>query len=310
MADKIEVLLALSKGYDKRELKEQFDVFARLLPFPRSFRGDSILLKPNLITGRGPALGCTNGIFLATLAEWFVDRGAIVSIGDSPAFGSAAQVLARQSILPLLKPLAVNIVEFRNPSPRCLSNNVTVGIAQEALDCDLFINVPKVKAHSQMFMTMAVKNLFGTVVGMRKALAHMKNGSSHLKFAELMLDLVNQLPKLVTVCDGIETMHRQGPVNGESLLVGCTSACTDPVALDTALLEALQLDNQRCPIWRAADRRRIPSSSPDNITYPLLPPETFHGSGFIPPEELSPVPFNPFRFLTGSLRKALSRLHA
>ncbi len=34
------------------------------------------------------------------------------------------------------------------------------------------------------------------------------------------------------------------------------------------------------------------------------------GSGFVPPEELSPVPFNPFRFLSGSLRKVLSRLHA
>jgi uncharacterized protein (DUF362 family) len=310
MADKIEVLLALCKGYEKQELKEQFDLFASLLSFPQSFRGDSILLKPNLISGFGPSLGCTNGIFLATLAEWFIDRGAIVSVGDSPAFGSAAQVLARQSILPLLKPLAVNIVEFRNPRTRCLSNDVTVGIAQEALDCDFFINVPKVKAHNQMFMTMAVKNLFGTIVGMRKALAHMKNGSSHLKFAELMLDLVGELPNQVTICDGIETMHRQGPVNGESRLVGCLSARADPVALDTALLGALELDHQRCPIWRAAERRRIAGSSPGAIGYPLLSPQTFHGSGFVPPEELSPVPFNPFRFLTGSLRKVLSRLHA
>ena len=123
-----------------------------------------------------------------------------------------------------------------------------------------------------------------------------------------MLDLVDELPPHVTICDGIEVMHRQGPVNGESLLFGCLSGSRDPVALDTALLQALELDHQRCPIGRAAHRRLPAGGTAENLVYPLLPPEAFHGSGFIPPVDLHPVVFNPFRFLVSSVRKTLSVL--
>ena len=44
----------------------------------------------------------------------------------------------------------------------------------------------------------------------------MRNGSSHLRFGELMLDLVELLPDMVTIADGIVVMSREGPVNGES----------------------------------------------------------------------------------------------
>ncbi len=306
MTDKIEIFLSSCKVYRKRDLKEHFEHFLAVCGFPRAIRGASVLLKPNLISGRGTALSCTNGIFLAAVAEWLIDRGARVRIGDSPAFGTARQVLTRQGIMPLLEHVDVPLVEFKTPKMHNLSHGVTVGIAEEALDCDLFINLPRIKAHSQMYMTVAVKNNFGIVVGMRKAMAHMKNGSSHTKFADLMLDLVELLPPHVTMCDGIEVMHRQGPVNGDLLALGCIAGSRDPVALDTALLSALELDHQRCPIWRAAHRRLLAGSAAENLLYPVLSPEAFHGSGFIAPIDLQPVVFNPFRFLLSSARRTIA----
>ncbi len=310
MTDNATVFFSSCQAYGKHKLKDHFDRYGNVLGFPSHFSGSSVLLKPNLISGRGPALGCTNGIFLAACAEWLIDRGARVRIGDSPALGTARQVLTRQGIMPLLERLAVPVVEFKSAKQYDLSHGVTVGIAEEALDCDLFVNLPRIKAHNQMFMTIAVKNLFGIVVGMRKALAHMKNGSSHTKFADLMLDLIELLPPHATICDGIEAMHRQGPVNGDPLALGCLAGSRNPVALDTAVLSALELDHHRCPIWRAAQRRRLDGSDPEKLIYPFLHPDAFHGSGFLAPSDLQPVAFNPFRFLVSSVRRTIAALRA
>lgn len=305
MTEPVEVMLARCEHYRKLVLKQYLDAFGRKLSLPESFAGKTVLLKPNLISWRGSALACTNGHLLAAVAEWFQDRAACVVLGDSPAFGSAGLVLRSQGIARLIKYLDLKVVEFKTPRLHYLSHDVAIGVAEEALACDFFVNLPKVKAHSQMFMTMAVKNLFGIVVGMRKGVAHMKNGSSHIRFADLMLDLVNVLPRNMTIADGIEVMHRQGPVGGESLNLSCLAASWDPIALDTAMLGALELDHHRSPIWTAAKQRGLAGSRHESLEYPMCDPSEFHGSGFIAPDDLSPVPFNPLRFIISSIRRAL-----
>jgi uncharacterized protein (DUF362 family) len=200
------------------------------------------------------------------------------------------------------------VVNFTTPVQHELSHGVRVGVAREALECDVFVNLPKVKAHSQMYVTLAVKNLFGTVVGMRKALAHMKNGTSHEKFADLMLDLSELMVPGISIVDGVVAMHRQGPVNGDPLELGCMAASNDPVALDTSLLDVLELAPRNCPIFRAAQRRHMAGSDPRNLRYRGLPPTHFHGSGFVAQPILNPVPFNPLRFCISSIRRAVGAL--
>ena len=304
----IQLLLNRIEGYDLLALKEFLDKSGPLTNLQDSYHGQKILLKPNLISGRGPALSCTNIIVIQAVAEWFLDRGAEVAIGDSPAFGRALQVIKQQGMLPVVNRLNLKVVEFQTPVVHNLSHDTSVGIAAECLNYDLLVNLPKVKAHNQMFMTLAVKNLFGIVCGMRKAVAHMKNGSSHMKFADLMLDLVEVIPKSVTIADGIEAMHREGPLGGDLLNLGCVAASPDPVALDTAMLELLELDNSMCPIWKAAERRGLPGSKLGNLDFCFESPEVFYGSGFVAPILLNPVPFNPLRFIHSSIKKMLLRV--
>lgn len=303
MTESIPVLLSRCAGYDKRQLHERFDLFAAHCRLPTSLSGRTVLLKPNLVSAYAPPLACTNGRFLRAVAEWFLDRSARVLLGDSPAFGSGEQVLERQGIAGLLTDLEVHLVEFRTPRTIRLAHGVTIGVAEEALACDLFVNLPKIKAHSQMYVTLAVKNLFGIVCGMRKTLAHMKNGASHHAFADLMLDLLALLPDHMALVDGIEVMHRRGPARGDPLHVGCLGAGLNQVAVDRGLIEALELTAEHCPICVAARRRAMPGSELAALVFPIEPPEAFHGSGFVAPDRLYPVPFNPLRFLVNSLRR-------
>jgi len=306
--DPIQVMLARAESYNKKTIKEFVDRSADLFPLEKQFNGKKVLLKPNLISARAPALACTNGQFIAAVAEWFLDNGARVTIGDSPAFGSADSVLKRHGIVDEIAHLNLTVLPFKTVRKRSLSHGVTIGIAEEALDCDFFVNLPKIKAHNQMYLTLAVKNLFGIVCGMRKAVAHMKNGSSHLRFGDLMLDLVELLPDNISIADGIVAMHREGPVSGDPLPLGCLAMSVDPVALDTAALRLLELEPARCPVWRAARKRKLNGSYLENIVFDLRLPSDFSGSGFVAPEALSPVPFNPLRFFSSMVKRISLKL--
>lgn len=268
-----------------------------------SLRGAKVLIKPNLISPQRQGLPCTHPQFLLALTDWLQNSGACVEIGDSPAFGKAASVLGKLHIDSELAKRGVKIVEFSTTVMRRLSCGVEVGIAAESLDCDLFVNAPKLKAHNQMYVTLAVKNIFGIVRGMRKSMLHMRYGGSDNLFSRIILDLTDLLPKHVSVLDGIDVMHRQGPIHGSLLKLGCVAFSTDPVAIDTSLLDALELSHVESPLWLEARRRGCPGSDINKIQFPICTPKFFKGSAFEAPDVLAPVRFNPFRFVYGNLKR-------
>jgi uncharacterized protein (DUF362 family) len=306
----IPVYLARCSGYDRAVVAALVEEMAGPLGLASSYAGHTVLLKPNLISATAPALACTDAGFIAGVALWFLDHGARVRIGDSPAFGTAARAMRRHGITAALRGLAVEPVEFVTPVPRILPCGCAVDLAAEGLECDLLVNLPKIKAHNQTYVTLAVKNIFGLVIGMRKAMLHMREGGRGGRFVAVIVDLLDLLPPHLTIADGIVAMHRNGPMNGEVLALGCVAASGNPIALDTALLALLELDPSRSPLWRESARRGMAGSSPADIVYPALPPGAFAGSGFKAPEELNGIRFNPLRFVLGMVRRFVLALRS
>ena len=302
------VALISCKDYTNDALAHAIDQVIGAVGRPESLNGLQVMLKPNLVSAKNGGLPCTDGRFILAVARWFIDHGASLKIGDSPAFGSAYSVLGKLGILGDLGGLGVSVSNFRDTRTITLAGGVRASMAVDALDCDLLVNMPRVKAHAQGRVTMAVKNCFGCLGGLHKPWWHMVYGGCVNRFAGLLLELVSVLPGTITMVDGVEAMHFTGPISGcphTLRLVGCGWS---PVAVDTALLAVIGVVPEDSPLQRAAVALSLPGSRFADLCFPLSSPQELRVTDFVVPETLKPVRFNPFSFFF-SLIKRFPGLH-
>jgi len=301
------VALVPCRRYDRRELKGRVEELAKGLGFKVS-SGSRVLLKPNLVSAvRNKGLACTHPEFVAAVAEWFLDQGAKVRVGDSPAFGTALGVMAACGITAALKGLPVAMINFEAAQPVRLASGLSVGVARAIGECDLLVNLPKIKAHGQLYLSLAVKNYFGAVVGFRKPWLHARYGDIGNRFEALLVDLLEVLPGGITLADGVVAMHVDGPVAGKPFPLHLLAAGLNPVAVDTALLAVLGLPPQASPVWRECRRRNIAGSKFAELCFPLSRPEEVAAQGFQAPSCLRPVSFHPWRLLLGAMKRVMRR---
>ncbi|MBC8316847.1 MAG: DUF362 domain-containing protein [Desulfobulbaceae bacterium] len=291
-------------NYDRKSIRECINRFVDSFPFTVS-RGTKVLIKPNLVAARGhDGLACTHPECVAAVAEWCLGQGARVCIGDSPAFGSGVDVMKRVGIADAVASLDVKLVSFTPGEKMCLAGGASVVVAAEVMESDVLINLPKVKAHSQVRMTLGVKNYFGIVSGWRKAYLHQTVGGSETRFAEMIVDLLAIVPPGMTIIDGISAMHKSGPLDGAAYPLGILAGSLNPVALDTALLDVVQLESDRSLLWQECYRRNLAGSILDQLEYPFLCPEEVRAADFSIPAVLSPIRFNGTQVLR-SIRKRI-----
>lgn len=301
-----EVALAACRRYDRNLLKEKVEALCSSLDF-RISAGSRVLLKPNLVSAvRNKNLACTHPEVVAAVAEWCVDQGAAVRVGDSPAFGSALSVMAACGIRSALKGLPVTMINFEAVQSIRLASGLSVGVARAVSECDLLINLPKIKAHGQLYVTLAVKNYFGTVVGFRKPWLHARYGDIDNRFEGMLVDLLAAMPAGITLADGVTAMHEDGPVGGRPYDLHVLAGGLNPVAVDTALLAVLGLPPDESPVWRECCRRNIAGSKLAELSFPLARPEEVAVRGFRPPARLRPVSFHPWRLVLGAMKRIVS----
>ena len=308
LLDATTVALLPCSQYRTPDIVEKIDRLCGALGFTLS-PGTKVLLKPNLLRAAKPGhLACTDPLFIAAAARWFVDQGAKVAIGDSPAFGTARGVLRAIGAERVLAGLPVDCIDFDRAVPTVLAGGVKADIGAAALECDILVNLPRVKTHSQLYMTLAVKNYFGAVTGFQKPWWHLRYGNDPGLFAAHIVDLLAVLPGGVTLVDGIVAMHGTGPVSGEPFPLGLVGGAVNPVALDTALLQLPGLDMTKSPLWQECARRNLAGAKPDTLVFPLDKPEDFSGKGFRPPAVLKPVSFTPLRMAVSGCRRFAARM--
>ncbi|MBU1001256.1 MAG: DUF362 domain-containing protein [Proteobacteria bacterium] len=270
--------------------------------------GTRVLLKPNLVSARKEALACSEPAMVRAICIWLMDHDCQVTVGDSPAFGSAQGVADKVGITDALKGLDVPLVTLDRPQPLTLSFGGSIGLSATACEADLILNQPRLKAHCQMTVTAGVKNLFGCVTGMRKAFAHTRFGEQDNRFEAMILDVTAALPPVLTLLDAVRCMHVTGPTGGEPFELGLVAAANCPVSLDTAAYSILHLSPGEIALWREAQARGIPGAQPEELAYPLERPEAFDARGFQIPGRLTPVSFHPLRLAKGAFKRTLIRL--
>ncbi len=271
-------------------------------------RGDRTLLKPNLLYAKPPEKAVTtHPAIVDVVARMAMDCGAKVIIGDSPPLPSARRVARACGIADVADRLGIEIVEFRRPTNKSRKETIyTNGVPTPMLDaslleCDVIINLPKLKSHCQMRLTGAVKNLFGCVNGRRKALWHFKKRMSPDSFASMLLAILEKTGPELTLVDAITGMEGEGPVIGVPRHVGLLLAGQDAVAVDRALAELLGMNWQDHFVLRMADRLGFPGSKLDAIHITGLPLNEARVDGYIFPD-LMPIGFSISHLIKGLWR--------
>lgn len=213
--------------------------FARLIP-----PGGSVLIKPNLLSGRPPERAVTTHPEVVRALVRIVRRlGAEPFIGDSPAGAVKIEsVLEKTMFLQLCREEKVRFAVLEG-EPVIARNfrGVELKIAGSAIQAGLVINVPKLKTHSLTLLSNAVKNVYGLLPGYQKTLLHGAFANPG-QFCECLAYLYSQVKPGLTVCDAVTAMEGNGPSAGTPVHLGLLAASTDGVALDALLCRALGID--------------------------------------------------------------------
>ncbi len=212
-------------------------------------------------------------------------------MGDDPAFGSARGVAEANGYKPILQALNLPVVEFHGSRYQTVSEEFNhLLLSKEAMEADVVINLPKVKSHVQLTLTMGTKNLFGCVPGKMKAWWHMEAGKDSARFGQMLVETARAINPDLTILDGIIGHEGNGPSGGEPRPLGILGASSDVFALDRAIAEILNVDPLLVPTVAASMRLGL-CSDVAAIDFPYLRPEDLKVLDWKLPEKLVPIDF-------------------
>lgn len=288
------VSLIRAKSYEQQALKASLTTLLEPLGGIAAFvkPGNRVLLKPNLLTGSRPTKECTTRPELVrAVAEMVIEVGGKPFLGDSPAFGSAKGVATANGLLPILEDLNIPIVEFHGKRYQTVNDNFNhLLLSKETMEADVIINLPKVKSHMQLTVTLGVKNLFGCVPGKMKAWWHLEAGKDANRFGEMLVETARAINPNLTILDGIIGHEGNGPSGGEPRDLGVLAASNNVFALDRAMLAVLKINPLQVPTITASQRLGIcPELS--EIEFPNLSPDLLQIDDWRLPDKLMPIDF-------------------
>ncbi len=298
------VSLQRARTYDRECLVPALEALLAPLGGMAAFvrPGDRVLLKPNLLTGSRPTKECTTRpALVAAVAEMVQAAGGHPFLGDSPAFGSALGVARANGLLEVATALNVPIVEFHGQRYATTGELKHLRLSKEAMGADVVINLPKVKSHMQLTLTLGVKNLFGCVPGKMKAWWHAEAGKDVDRFARMLIETAQAIAPQLTIADGIIGHAGNGPSGGEPKPLGVVAASADVFALDRVLVEILGVDPQAVPTVVAAQRAGL-CGDLAGIDLVGLPLEAARVADWQLPDRLLPIDFGLPRLVRSTFK--------
>jgi len=250
------VALVRRPDYDQdgvlESLKELLAPLGGMEAFVRP--GERVILKPNLIDGRSPEKAATtHPAVVRAAARLALDCGAKVAVGDSPGRASLRGAGRKAGFDPVMEELGIDWVEFTpvevaasgGPFPKLV-------LARELMEADAVVNIPKLKTHCMMLMTMAVKNLFGAVIGLQKFQWHLRAGQDKELFGRMIYEICRAVGPRLSIVDAVVSMDGDGPTSGKPNPTGFLAAGADPSAVDAVLMDMVGIPRSELFTLRAA----------------------------------------------------------
>ncbi|HAE05654.1 MAG TPA: thylakoid-associated protein [Richelia sp.] len=299
------VSLIQAYSYEREALRESIKTLLEPLGGLTEFvkPGQRVLLKPNLLTGARPTKECTtHPEIVYVVAQMVMEINGKPFLGDSPAFGSAKKVAIANGYQPIFNELNIPIINFQGKRYQTINENFKqLLLSKEAIEADVVINLPKVKSHVQLVLTLGTKNLFGCVPGKMKAWWHMQAGKNPDLFGEMLVETAKAINPNLTIIDGIVGHEGNGPSGGEPRNLNILGASADVFALDMTFANILSVAPKNIPTVAASLRLGLIEDLMV-INFPLLHPETLKVDNWQLPKEFVPIDFGLPRVIKSTFR--------
>ena len=245
----------ISKSRDLHTLKRNLNYFLEeqgaLLP--RS-TGAKILLKPNFNSNMNALTGNTTDLrVIACLIELLQLRGCkniIIGEGTNSGFyRNQIDVASRLRVRTLARRLGVRFLDLNycQGSEITFVKNKKVKVARECLEADLFINLPKLKMHHEVGISVCLKNLMGCLVGQEN------KKKTHHSLAQNIVQLNRYVKPHLHIVDGLIAMEGNGPSDGLPVRMNTIIAGTDPYFIDMVCAEIIGMSYTEVTYLKVAE---------------------------------------------------------
>jgi len=208
--------------------------------------GQKVLIKPNILSAKLPEKAVTtHPEIIRAIIRIVKSAGAVPSVGESPggAVSGAERFWDKCGIKKVCEEENCEMLFFEKTGAVCVQSKnpknkslKTLEIARPCLEYDCVITVPKFKTHNLVFLTGAVKNLYGCIPGLRKSMYH-KHAPHPIDFSEILVDILAIVKPKLSIMDAVVGMEGEGPAAGKVRDIGLIMASDDAVAMDTVMCE-------------------------------------------------------------------------
>lgn len=250
------------KRLDKYDVKEITHFLSRYLNLQEieklgCLKSGKVLIKPNFLRPSPSEKAIiTHPDVIKSAIFLFKDLGAKIIIGDSPGFGNIHKVIEKAGLSDFLKKTNVKVSDFSKTKKVKIEGYLfkEIDLPVDILEADCICNIPKLKTHQMMFLTMAVKNLYGCIYGLKKVSYHLTAGKNYDVFATLLIDIYSAIRPKINILDGIVGMEGDGPSSGEPRNFSFLAISSDALILDTVVTKLLDIPIEKVPYLNIAKK--------------------------------------------------------
>ncbi len=235
-------------------------------------RGRSVFLKVNLMKGGPPGRAWnTHPEVVRSVIRWVRSRGGEPRFGDSCGIpGHTMAAASSAGYLALATEEGTEFVDLDAGGFVAMDfSHPALGrfwVSRAVVDADVRITLPKLKTHTLMGLTGALKNQMGLLPGGTKAALHVRAGGMH-RLATAIVEINQKVPFHLGLMDGGIALEGGGSRKGRPRWLGCILASTDLVALDVAASRLMGWDPSHVMTNRVAQEMGLGPASLDAIRW-------------------------------------------
>ena len=274
MDDRIFLMHCRSYHDILHQLTSAMESFHDILPSDRKAR---ILIKPNLNSNMNALTGNTTDLRLlsAVISYLKISGYSDITIGEGTNSGfyrNNIGIISRLGVDRLARYYGIRTSDLNYSKPKeiVFKNNVHANVAQLCFEVDFFINMPKLKTHFEVGMSVCLKNLMGCLIGQEN------KKKTHDDLPENILLLNQAVRPHLHIVDALIAMEGLGPTRGTPLCLDTVIIGRNPYLVDLLCCQMAGFKFQNIRTLALAEKKGLLTQHQHEKTRQIIESITVH----------------------------------